>query len=232
MDVRPPDATPGPVVVVGAGPGIGASVARTFGRRGHRVGLVSRSAERLSLLAGEVAGDIGAEVATASADATDPDQVRGAIAELVATIGAPEVLCFSPIPDIGLIRPVLETRPEDYIASLRLNVGGAAAAVEAVLPAMRARGRGTVLFTTGSAALRPDPARATSAVTTTAASVYIALLRQAVEGTGIRIGHTVVVGPVSRDDPAAHHPDAVAADLWAQHTGEARDFPSVLTLDP
>ncbi len=220
----------GTIVVVGAGPGIGASVAERFARAGYAAGLVARNADRLEQQAAGLSASTGARVATATADATDPPQVRRAVAHLAAEVGAPTVLCFSPIPDIGLIKPVLETRPEELMASLQLNVGGAAAAVESVLPGMLERGRGTLLFTTGSAALHPDPARAASAVTTTAATAYLSLLRQALDGTGVRVGHTVVVGPIDRERPDAHHPDDVATDLWAHHEGNATGLPSVLRL--
>jgi short-subunit dehydrogenase len=218
----------GPIVIVGAGPGIGASVAERFAREGYAVGLVARNADRLAGTAGDLAARTGVRTATAVADATEPDQVRGALDRVIAELGTPSALCFSPIPDIGLIKPVLETRPEELMASLRLNVGGAAAAVESVLPGMLTAGRGSLLFTTGSAALTPDPARAASAVTTTAATTYIALLRQALDGSGVRVGHTVIVGPIDRDRDDAHHPDDVAADLWAHHEGRAAEFPSVL----
>ncbi|WP_159085853.1 SDR family NAD(P)-dependent oxidoreductase [Aeromicrobium chenweiae] len=220
----------GSIVVVGAGPGIGASVARRFGRAGYAVGLVARNGDHLSALAAELGEELAADVATAVADATEPDQVRAAVRSVAAAIGEPTVLCFSPLPDIGLIRPVLETRPEELLSSLRLNVGGAAAAVETVLPAMQSRGRGSLLFTTGSAALRPDAARAASAVTTTAASVYISLLRDALDDSPITVGHTVIVGPVARGQDDSHDPDDVAADVWAQHQGERGEFPSVLRL--
>lgn len=220
----------GSVIVVGAGPGIGAAVARTFGRAGHRVGLVARNGARLEQLAAEIGADIGAEVATARADATVPEQVRSAIRSLVGQIGEPDVLCFSPIPDIGLIKPVLDTSSEEFMASLSLGIAGAAAAVDGVVAGMRARGHGSLLFTTGSAALRPDPARAASAVTTTATSVYVSLLRDALAGTGVTVGHTMIVGPVGRDAHDQHDPDDVAADLWAHHAGKQQDFPSVLRL--
>lgn len=167
-------------------------------------------------------------MATAAADATDPDAVQAALATLADDLGEPTVLCFSPIPDVGLIKPVIETRPAEFMASLQLNIAGAVAAVEAVLPAMRARGAGSLLFTTGSAALRPDPARAASAVTTTAATAYISLLRRALQDSGVRVGHTVIVGPIDRERVDAHHPDDIAADLWAHHVGTAAAFPSVL----
>ena len=67
-------------------------------------------------------------------------------------------------------------------------------------------------------------------MTTTASTTYVSLLRQALDGTGVRVGHTVIVGPIDRDRADAHHPDDVAADLWAHHDGTATDFPTVLRL--
>ena len=218
------------IVIIGAGPGIGASVASRFAREGHAVGLIARNADRLRRMAAELTDRTGARTATAAADAADPDALGRAVSAITAELGPPTVLCFSPLPDVGLIRPVLETSSAELMSSLQLNVGGAAAAVGAVVPGMLAAGRGSLLFTTGSAGLRPSPDRAASAVTTTAATTYVALVRQALEGTGIRVGHTVIVGPVdaARDD--AHDPDTVAADLWSHHDDPTHPSPSVLGL--
>lgn len=226
----PTPQTRGSIVIVGAGPGVGASVARRFARVGDAVGLIARHGARLSEMAADLESATGADVATATADASDPDQMRRALHSVAAAVGDPDVLCFSPIPDVGLIRPVLETAPEEFMASLRLNIAGAAAAVDTVLPGMRSRGHGSLLFTTGGAALEPDPDRAASAVTTTAASTYVSLLRRALRDTGVRVGHTVIVGPIGMDDGRGHDPNEVAEDLWAQHAGAVRDFPSVLRL--
>jgi len=154
----------------------------------------------------------------------------GDVDALAAELGEPAALCFSPLPDVGLIRPVLDSDAEELLGSLRLGVGGPATAVRRVLPAMLARGAGSLLFTTGSGALRPDPARAASAVTTAATTTYVGLLRSALDGSGVRVGHTVVVGPVARGRADAHEPDDVAADLWRHHTGEAAASPTVLRL--
>ena len=219
---------PGVVVVLGAGPGVGTAVARRFARQGWAVGLVARDGERIARSAVDLRRSTGVDVTAATGDATDPDQVRRALDAVAADLGEPAVLCFCPLPDLALIRPVLETRPEELMASLQLNVAGAAAAVQSVLPGMQARGRGSLLFTTGSAGIDPDPARAASAVTTTAATVYLSLLRQALEGTEIRVGHTVVVGPIIPGGGQGHDPDDVAADLWSHHLGQAGGFPTVL----
>ena len=116
------------------------------------------------------------------------------------------------------------------MASLQLNIAGAAAAVEAVLPSMLEAGHGSLLFTTGSAGIHPSPDRAAGAVTTTAATVYISLLRQAVEDTGVRVGHTIIAGPIEAGRDDAHDPDDVAADIWAHHQGRSRRYPSLLSL--
>ncbi|HEY0949600.1 SDR family NAD(P)-dependent oxidoreductase [Nocardioides sp.] len=220
------DTTDPVALVVGAGPGIGAAVAARFATAGYAVGLIARDEQRLVRLA----AGLDTRTAVATADATVPEELTDAIAAVRAELGPPEALCFSPIPDVDLIRPVLDTGPGELMASLGLGIGGASAAVRSVLPDLLDRGRGSLLFTTGSAGLHPDPERAASAVTTTATTTYVALLRRALDGTGVRVGHTVIVGPVDRERDDAHHPDRVAADLWAHHRGRADAFPSVLRL--
>ena len=171
------DGRGGPVLVIGAGPGVGAAVARRFGREGHPVGLVARNAERLARAADELSGK-GIAADYAAADVRDPTAVRAAIDALEARLGAAEVLCVSPLPDVATIKPVADTTAEDLAAALELGVVGTAAAVGRVLGGMRAAGRGTLLFTTGSAALTPTPARAASGIVNAAQSVYFRMLER------------------------------------------------------
>lgn len=107
---------------------------------------------------------------------------------------------------------MLDTDAEDLAAAFGLSVVGAATAVHAVLPGMRRRGRGSLLFTTGSGALRPSPDRAASGVVTTAATTWIRLLHEALAPEGVQVAHVViagVVGPAER-----HRPEDVAEHLW------------------
>ncbi|WP_369394383.1 hypothetical protein AB5J72_47740 [Streptomyces sp. CG1] len=107
--------------------------------------------------------------------------------------GPAEALCFSPLlPDVGLIKPVLETAADDLDRALALNVVGAAAAARAVLPAMRTAGRGTLLFVTGGAVVHPNPDRAASAIVGSAGHAYAALLSQALTDTLMHVAHLVV----------------------------------------
>jgi len=209
------ESRPGPVHIVGAGPGVGASVARRFARAGHPVGLVARDPGRLDGLARQLAAD-GVEAQTCPADATDPAALTEALETLARRQGPPSVMCFSPLPDVGLIKPVLETTPADLDAALALNVVGAAVAATAVLPAMRAAGRGTLLFVTGGAVENPTAERAASAVAGFAERAYVELLARALAGTRIRVAQLVVVGAIGTG--AKHEPDAVADRLWRLHT--------------
>ncbi len=83
---------------------------------------------------------------------------------------------------------------------------------------MHDRGRGTLLFTTGSAALTPSPDRAASAVTTTAAGTYLELLHQALAPQGVVVAHTVIVGPVGPGQ--RHEPADIANHLYRRHVDQ------------
>jgi short-subunit dehydrogenase len=220
----PRASAPGAVIVVGAGPGVGVAVARRFGREGHAVGLVARSRARLDDLVHALRAD-GVDAAAAAADVRKTTDLRAALGELAARLGPPEILCFSPLPDVGLIRPVLETTPEDLAAALELNVVGAAGAVGEVLPAMRADGRGTLLFTTGGAALTPSPERAVSGVTYGAETVYVRMLHDALASEGIHAAQTVIVGAIGPG--RQHEPAVIAEHLWQRHVGRGEALTTI-----
>jgi NADP-dependent 3-hydroxy acid dehydrogenase YdfG len=207
----------GSIVVVGAGPGVGASVARRFGRDGHPVGLIARNRERLDALAESLAAD-GIASAVAVADVREPSAVREAIGVLERALGPAEVLCVSPLPDIATIKPVADTTAEDLGDALALGVVGTAAAVGCVLPAMRAARRGSLLFTTGSAALTPSSGRATSGVVNAAQSVYIRMLHDALAEDGVYALHAVIVGPIG---DGGHDPSDIAESIWQAHSTRA-----------
>jgi short-subunit dehydrogenase len=198
------------MIVIGAGPGVGAAVARRFAREGHPIGLVARDRDRLDRLVGELAEEeVGASFGVA--DARGPDAVRSAVEALQDRLGPAEALCVSPLPDIATIKPVLKTTPEDLRTALALGVVGTAAAVGHVLPGMRAAGRGTLLFTTGSAALTPNRERASSGIVNAAQSTYFRMLHDQLGPEGIYVLHAVIVGPIGAD---GHDSRDIAEAMW------------------
>jgi len=208
----------GALLVLGAGPGVGASVARRFGGTGHSVGLVARDGVRLATQVDELARR-GLTAAAATADLTRPDEVTAAVAALSERLGWIQVLCISPLPDVRLIKPVADTTAADLATALQLNLVGPAAGVQAVLPAMLARGQGTLLATTGSAALQPSPDRAASGIAYAAETTYLGMLHQSLRPAGVHVGQLVVRGTVGPG--LLHEPDAVAEALWRHHVDRA-----------
>ena len=139
-------------VIVGVGPGLGQAIARRFAQEGLPVGLVARNAERLATLA-EGLERSGAAVGTAVADASDPASLRQALEQLAESLGPVEVLVYNAARmSRGLPS---ELTPAELQQHLAVDVVGALAAAQAVVPGMAAAGRGTLLFTGGGYAERP-----------------------------------------------------------------------------
>jgi NADP-dependent 3-hydroxy acid dehydrogenase YdfG len=202
------------LVIVGAGPNLGLAVARRFGREGFAVGLISRTEARLVELAAQLQLD-GITAAGAAADIRDSDALAHAIHRLADELGPVEVLEYSPLPAPEFMKPVLETTVEDVWGPLEFSVVGAVAATQAIIGPMREAGRGTILFTTGGAAVNPYPARAGVGISFAGEVAYARMLHDALRDQGVHVAHTAVAGRIAPG--ADNEPDDVAEVLWTHH---------------
>ncbi|MFE9443600.1 SDR family NAD(P)-dependent oxidoreductase [Streptomyces sp. NPDC006602] len=203
------------LVIIGAGPGLGAAVARRFGREGHEVAVIARDRGRLDTLAAELSGD-GVTARGFIADVRDPKALQAALDAAHATLGPIEILQYSPVPHRDFMRPVLETTPADLTGPLEFSVHGPVAAVQQVLPDMRTLGRGTILFVNGGTAVVPHPDRAGTSIAFAAESAYGHMLHDALVPEGIHVAQLIIPGAIV---PGHHRKDpAVLADtLWGLH---------------
>ena len=130
------------VVITGASSGIGADVALGFAERGAKVALLARRAEVLEELATKIddAGGLGVPIAC---DVTDRAQVFGAIGEAEQKLGPVDILVNSA--GILIPGPVAEMPPENLELMLKVNVIGILHSMQAVLPAMKAAARGSIV---------------------------------------------------------------------------------------
>ncbi|MFJ4471697.1 SDR family NAD(P)-dependent oxidoreductase [Streptomyces sp. NPDC089424] len=204
------------IAIIGAGPGLGAAVARRFGSEGHSVALVARDRARLDRFAADLS-DEGIAARGFAADVRDTEALRAALDAADATLGTVEILQYSPVPHPDFMRPVLETGPADLLGPLEFSVHGPVTAVRQVLPGMRALGRGTVLFVNGGTAVVPHPDRAGTSIAFAAESAYGHLLHDTLAAEGIHVGQLVIPGAIitghDRKDPAV-----LAEVLWGMHT--------------
>ncbi|MET8977953.1 SDR family NAD(P)-dependent oxidoreductase [Streptomyces sp. NPDC004539] len=202
--------------LIGAGPGLGLATARRFGAAGHSVALISRNSEHLDQLCAELERDnITARGFTA--DVLDAASLTTALDAAASALGPVEVLQYSPVPRADFMKPVLDTTAPDLDAPLAFSVTGPITAVNAVLPGMRALGRGTLLFVNGSSAVRPNPRVAGTSIAFAAESAYAAMLHDALAPENIHAAQLIIPGGI-RPDSEHSSPDVLAERLYAAHT--------------
>ncbi|MEV5795886.1 SDR family NAD(P)-dependent oxidoreductase [Streptomyces sp. NPDC060011] len=202
--------------LVGAGPGLGLAAARRFGAAGHRVALISRSAQRQDNLVSELArADVPARAFTA--DVLDSDSLTAALHQAGDTLGPVEILQFSPVPRGDFMKPVLDTGAADLDDPLAFSVKGPVTCVNAVLSGMRELGRGTLLFVNGGSAVRPNPKVAGTSIAFAAESAYAHMLHDALAEENIHVAQLIVPGAI-RPDAEHSSPKALAERLYALHS--------------
>jgi short-subunit dehydrogenase len=215
------------IVIIGAGPNLGMAVARRFGREGMAVGLISRDAAKLGGLAEELRGE-GLTADCEAADIRDADGLAGAIGALADRLGSVEVLEYSPLPAREFMKPILETTVEDVRGPLEFSVLGAVAAARAVVGPMLEAGRGTILYTTGGAAINPYPLRAGVGISFAGEVAYARMLHDELRERGVHVAHTAVGGRIA---PGGDHEPADVADLLWRHHTDRGDFQTRLGID-
>jgi NADP-dependent 3-hydroxy acid dehydrogenase YdfG len=188
-------------LVTGASRGIGAAVARRLASEGARVALLARSEDALRRLAAE----IGGEAIALPCDVRSADAVARAMETLLRlTDGGPDIV----VNNAGafLIAPAEETSVDAFRETLEVNLTAPFALVRAVLPAMRARGRGHVV-TIGSIADRAIfPGNAAYAASKFGLRALHEVLRNELRGSGVR-ATLVSPGPVDTELWDAIDPD-------------------------
>ncbi|MCW2584095.1 MAG: 3-oxoacyl-[acyl-carrier protein] reductase [Klenkia sp.] len=130
------------VLVTGGAQGIGRGIAALFHDAGAHVAVLDRDADLLARSWGE-AGD---RVTTHAVDVADADAVAAAVEAVVAWSGSVDVA----VNNAGITRDtvVWKMSPADWQAVLDVHLGGTFAVTRAVVPHMRAAGRGRVVNVT------------------------------------------------------------------------------------
>ena len=198
-------------IVIGAGPGIGASVARRLGREGLAVGLIARSSRTLDRTAATVPGT----VLGATADVAREPALRAALDGLIGRLGVPELLVYN----AALIQADAPgtLSAAEHLDAYAVNVVGAITAITHVGPRMAAAGRGTIILTGGM----PEPVPEVTSLSLGKAGIraLTQLLARAYEPEGVHVATVTVGGAVAPG--TAYDPDDIADHFWRLHVQRA-----------
>lgn len=149
-------------LVLGIGPAIGSAVAHGFAQAGAKVVVAARQADAVEQLVGELRaahGDVAAGLAT---DAGDPDALDRLLAFAVDWFGGIDIAFYNAFAiDAGHWRTFtdyaspLDCTEEDWAACFNVNVMAPFRLAKALVPAMKARGRGVIINNLAAAAFTP-----------------------------------------------------------------------------
>ena len=193
-------------VVIGAGPGIGRSVAVRFAEEGLPLAVLARKAATVDALAAEIPGAL-----PLTADVADETALRSALEAAVAHLGTPDAVVYNAAVIRSDAPGELSTR--DHLATYAVNVLGALTAAAYVLPAMARRGSGTFLVTGGMPA--PVPAYTSLSLGKAGVRSLVALLDTEYGPSGVHVATVTVAGAVAAG--TAFDPDDIAGHYWRLH---------------
>ncbi|AYG04603.1 SDR family NAD(P)-dependent oxidoreductase [Gryllotalpicola protaetiae] len=206
----------GSVFIIGAGPGIGAAVARRFARENRPIALLARRHETLEAVRSSVLSQVA--IATVAADCSDERSLRRGLDTAVAEVGPPEVVIYN----AAVIRPdrIGELTMSRILKTWAVDVGGAAIAGSHLIPTMVDNGGGSFLITGGMPTPKFDYVTLSLGklgVRTLARILDAEFATQGLHVASVTISD--VVAPGGRYDP-----DIIAEHYWSLHVQPAESW--------
>ena len=227
------------MVILGAGPGLGAAIARRFAREGFAVALMARRKENLSAIRQEIEDANGTGM-TVEADATEAESVAQAFDRVREGLGDPEVFTYN----AGAFQmgSILDLIPEQFDNCFRANCSGAFYGAQQVLPAMMEKGSGTIILTGATASLRGSANFAALATGKFGLRALAQSMAREFGPQGIHVAHVVIDGQIDtpqlresqpdREESTTLSPDAIADIYCELHTQDPRAWTLELDLRP
>ncbi len=186
-------------LVIGAGAGIGGHVGARFARAGYHAVLCRRSnQEGLEKLVTQIK-DEGGTATGYLLNAVEDGSLEERVAEVEAEIGPIEVVVFNLGAQIGN-RPLAETSYKAFEVGWRLATLGLFRIASVVCPLMEARGKGTILVTSATAAVRGNAGQHSHAAAMGGRRMLCQTLNAEFAPKGIHVAHVLVDGAVDAPD--------------------------------
>ena len=198
-------------LIVGAGAGLSASLARLFSREGMHVVIAARNIEKLATLCQET----GAR--SFACDAVNPAQVARLFEEVESDIGVPDVVVYNAS---GRLRgSLVELVPEEVEHALAVSAFGGFLVAQQAVRRMLRKGNGAILLTGASASVKGYAQSAPFAMGKFALRGLAQSMARELAPQGIHVAHFVIDGAIRNpgrieapDKPDSMlDPDAIAA---------------------
>ncbi|MGH7246524.1 MAG: SDR family NAD(P)-dependent oxidoreductase [Pseudomonadota bacterium] len=189
-------------LIVGAGTGLSASLARTFSRAGMAVALAARRGGELATLAKEIGGS------AFTCDATDRAEVARLFAQIDAALGGPDVAVYNA--SYRTRGPFVELDPAEVAKSLQVTAFGGFLVAQQAAKRMVPRASGAILFTGASASVKGYAQSAPFAMGKFALRGLAQSMARELSPQGVHVAHVVIDGAIrsARRADSADRPDS------------------------
>jgi NAD(P)-dependent dehydrogenase (short-subunit alcohol dehydrogenase family) len=181
-------------LIVGAGSGLSASLARSLSKAGLRVGLAARNVKKLTALAAE------AKAQTFAVDASDPAAVARLFEDADLKLGEIDIVIYNASTRVR--GPIAELDPEDVRKSFEVSAYGGFLVVQQAARRMTPRGHGAILLTGASASLKGFALSAAFAMGKFALRGLAQSAARELGPKGIHVAHFVIDGGVRSETRA------------------------------
>jgi NAD(P)-dependent dehydrogenase (short-subunit alcohol dehydrogenase family) len=186
-------------LVLGAGAGIGGTTGKRFASEGYHAVLCRRSDEEgLNKLVSEIEADGGSATGYIM-NAAQPDAIEERVADVEANIGPIEVVLFNLGAQVG-DRALAETSYKTFELGWRLATFALFRIASSVLPRMEERGRGTLIVTSATAAVRGNKGQHSHAAAMGGRRMLCQTLNAEFGPRGIHVAHVLIDGAVDAPD--------------------------------
>ena len=186
-------------LVIGAGAGIGGTVARRFAREGYHAVLCRRTdQEGLDRLVADIESE-GGSATGFLLNAVEPDGIEERVADVEANIGPIEIVVFNLGAQVG-DRSLGETSYKVFERGWRMATFALFRTAASVCPHMEKRGKGTILVTASTAAMRGNAGQHSHAAAMAGRRMLCQTLNAEFSAKGIHVVHIVIDGMVDAPD--------------------------------
>ena len=193
------------VLIVGAGSGLSASLARAFNSKGMKIVLAARNIDKLDSLKKEI------DALVFKCDSTENKSVQNLFLQTDSIIGTPEIVIYNP--SLRIVKPFIEYDPDEMLQSVKVNSYGAFLVAHESVKRMLKIGKGNIFFTGSSASVKGFAKSASFAMGKFGLRGLAQSLARELHPQNIHIGHFVIDGGIGKEPVGNYqmiHPDEIA----------------------